>query len=134
MEIAVTTLLAIPNSLLFRSIDFSKVRLGSWAMTFMALVSIYSLLSLVLGRVLLNIYFAWKCSERYWKRLFYAKAFAAVFLFWGDAFVIAFALIAARRDRSKQVHRDAYHWCGVANQLAISVLVILSVLTFVLFR
>jgi hypothetical protein len=134
VEVVVTTLLAIPNTLLFRSLDFPGVRMGSWSMTFMVFVGLYSMLSLILGRMVLNIFLARKCSERRWKRVFYAKAFAAVFWVYAELFVVAFALITARWDRREQVHRDDNHWCGVVVQLALSALTIVSVVVLVLLR
>jgi hypothetical protein len=134
VEIAISTLLTIPQSLLYRTVDFPAVRPGSWAMTLMVLVSIFWLLSLILGRAVVNIFFARKCSERHWKRVFYVKAFAAVFYVYADFFVMVFTSVAERKDRREQVKRDASHFCGVVSQLAISGLTILSVLAHLMVR
>ena len=133
VEIAVSTALVFPVHLLSRSVDFSQTSL-KWPVMIVVLVAILSTLSLVLGRVVLNTFLARKCSERRWKRLFYAKAFAAVFFIWADFFVILFAVKAARTDRSEGVIRDVRHWCGVAIQLAISSLAILSALVLAVSR
>jgi hypothetical protein len=127
VEISVTVLLGIPISLLFRSVDPTQMRIGAANMMLMLLFSLYSLLSLFVGRILLNAYLARKCQEVRWKRVFYAKAFAAIFFGVADFFAIAFTLTADRTDRRDQLHRDASHRYGVVIQLALSILTILSV-------
>ena len=104
----------------------------------MLLFSLYSLLSLGLGRLIVNVYLARKCIERRWKRVFYAKAFAALFFGFADLLVVAFTLAAARTDRCAHSQRDHSHWCGVVVQLALGSLMIINVaiwiLTFVFLR
>ena len=138
VEISVAVLLGIPMSLIFRSVDVTQMRIGSWNMVLMLLFSLYSLLSLGLGRLILNVYLARKCIEKRWKRVFYAKAFAALFFGFSDFLVIAFTLAAARTDRRAQTQRDHSHWCSVVVQLALSSLTIINVaiwiLTFVFLR
>ena len=101
-------------------------------MTFMVVISLVASLSFVLGRIGINVYFARKCNEQHWKRVFYAKAFAILFIVWADLFVIALLHFARRADRREHVERDVNHWCGYYIQLAISGLTILSVVMLVL--
>jgi hypothetical protein len=127
LEISIATLLGIPTSLLHRAIDFSNMRIGSWNMIWMLLFSLYSLLSLGLGRLLLNVYLARKCSELRWKRVFYAKALASLFLGLADFLVIASVLVATRTDRRELSQRDLSHRCGVIVQLGLNSLAIVNV-------
>jgi hypothetical protein len=136
VEVSVAVLLGIPVSLIFRSVDITQMRIGTWNMVLMLLFSLYSLLSLGLGRLIINMYFARKCLEQRWKRVFYGKAFAALFFGFADFLVVATTLAAARTDRCPHSQRDQSHWWGVVVQLALSSLTIVNVaiwiLTFVL--
>jgi hypothetical protein len=92
----------------------------------------YSLLVLVFGRIAINIYLGrTKCNERQWKSVFYAKALAAILFGLGDLIVCLMTILAVRADSRQQVTRDAGHWCGVAIQLALCSLTLLSVVSMV---
>lgn len=88
--------------------------------------TLYSLLVLVLGRILLNVYLARKCHQPRWKRVFYAKAAATILVVISDILIIVFLVMAMRTDRDERLLRSASHRCGVYVQLAQSLMIILT--------
>jgi hypothetical protein len=132
-EISLTALFGIVPSIGYRwLVNPKQLQMGDFHMEIMFILMGYSLLILVLGRIALNIYLGkTKCNERQWKLVFYAKALASVLFGLGDLIIILVMIYALRADSRRQVTRNAGHWCGVAIQLALSSLTLLSVASVV---
>jgi hypothetical protein len=132
-EISLTALFGIVPSIGYRLIVNPKqLTMGDIQMEIIFILMGYSLLFLVLGRIALNIYLGkTKCNERRWKWVFYSKALATMLFGLGDLIIILVTIHALRADNRRQVTRDAGHWCGVAIQLALSSLTLLSLVSVV---
>jgi hypothetical protein len=130
-EISLTALFGIVPSIGYRWIvSPNQLQMGDFHMEIMFILMGYSLLILVLGRIALNIYFGkTKCNERRWKSAFYAKALAVILFGFGDLIIVLVTIHALRADGRQQVIRDAGHWCGVALQLALSSLTLVSLVS-----
>jgi hypothetical protein len=131
VEISVTTLIGIVPSIAYRWLAVSspqRMTFGDTQMVISMIITGYSLIFLVLGRLALDIYFGnRKCKERRWKFVFYAKAVATVLFGLGGLIVVPTVIHALRADRREQMPRDAAHRCGAVLQLALSCLVLVSV-------
>ena len=132
VEIAVSTALVFPVHLLSRSVDFSQTSL-KWPVMIVVLVAILSTLSLVLGRVVLNTFLAQKSASGV-GNAYLRKGLCGCVFHLGGFFC---DLVRGKRGThrsSEDVIRDASHWCGIAIQLAISSLAILSALVLAISR
>lgn len=136
VEISLTTLFGIVPGLGYRlmaDVDFAKQpTMGDHQMQILMILMGYSVLVLVFGRIALNVYLGkWKCNESRWKPVFYTKALAAIVFGLGDLIVGLVTIRALRADGREQITRDAFHWCGVAIQLALISLTLVSVASMI---
>jgi hypothetical protein len=130
VEISITTLIGIVPSVAYRLMatgDSKRMIFGDARMVMSFILIGYMLLFLVFGRMAIDIYFGRKkCSERWWKLVFYAKAVSTMLFGLGNLIVMLFVIHALRVDRQERVPRSASHRSGVALQLALSGLTLLS--------
>jgi hypothetical protein len=137
VEISLTALFGIVPGIGYRLLlgNFGSPKqptMGDHQMQILMILMGYSVLVLVLGRIALNIYLGKsKCNERRWKSVFYAKALATILFGLGDLIVGLLTINALRADRRQQVIRDAGHWCGVAIQIALISLTLVSVASMI---
>jgi hypothetical protein len=130
VEVSVATLVGIVPSIAYRWLaagNYQHMTFGDTQMVISIMVTGYSLIFLVLGRMALNIYLGRrKCKERRWKFVFYAKALGTVLFGLGALIVVPSVIHALRADRREQLPRDAAHRCGAVLQLALSCLMLVS--------
>jgi hypothetical protein len=126
VEVSLMSLLSLPVAIIFRLLPFdSKTAPGDAFMIWMMVFGIYSLFVLFLGRILINVYLgSRKCRQTRWKRVFYCKAASTVLSLIGEILVLAFLIMAIRKDRQERLLRNAGHWCGVYVQFAHTLLML----------
>jgi hypothetical protein len=124
VEIGITGLFALVPSMIYRWM-FSTMDPSSlnFPMTNAILIGFYSLATLVVVPLALNLYIGIKkCRERRWKVVFFMKSFANLLLGIGAIVIPITVLIAANIDRRERTLRDVGHWCGVWLQLTLNLL------------
>lgn len=81
----------------------------------MAVVAIHLIVNILVGR---------KQTEQRWKWVFYLKAMGVFLWFLGSIFVLGWLVRSVQLDRREQIRHDSFHWCGVALELCLDVLML----------